>query len=136
MAQPLGMDYTPSTTNTWQSYGIASTDGYYWAGGYECGPVYTVTLNAGSNVSNTSSSALIHFYETSANSSSLAIVVYDMSNNIQGVVGQAGRDGDGKSYGMAGEIIVNLSNRQFKLKGCRNGGAYSTVYFKAKGVIN
>ncbi len=133
-----GIDYTPTINGlTWQNITLTNSPISSYMGGYQCGPLTTLTLSAGNGVSDASEAAAVSIYSYDNDEASQGYKVYDMSDTLQGVFGRASRGGDGQGFGAGGELVVKLTSRQFKLSLCRRSGAPAAVtYFTAKGVVN
>jgi prepilin-type N-terminal cleavage/methylation domain-containing protein len=146
-AAPSGMDYTPTTRGpaVFRSLSLSHSGGsgisagspsvgLSQLGNYDCGPVVTVTLSDAA-LSDSSKAALLNFYSGDNQTDSPAVRLFDMSNRLVGLVGQVGRDGDGKSFGMGGEVLVPLTSRRFRIQGCRRDHNLNIVY-AVKAVLN
>jgi prepilin-type N-terminal cleavage/methylation domain-containing protein len=104
-------------------------------GDFVCGPVATVTLNNPS-VTATTRAAWIGFANMEDVEQSSLARIFTLDNRLVGAVGQAGRGGDGRSYGAGGEILVPLDGRRFRIQFCRRGGGSSTFYYSVKAALH
>jgi prepilin-type N-terminal cleavage/methylation domain-containing protein len=129
-----GPDYSAVSSGSlsWQSVYLNNTGGPGM--GYTCGTLSTVTLTD-STITNATKAAILTVYSDDTYHESPAVKFYNMSDQIVGLIGRAGRDGDGRGFGMGGDITVPLTNKQFKMRACRlNWGV--TVNFAVKAAIN
>lgn len=142
------MDYSAYLAGgaTWTGITLSSSGGFgAIAGGppyslgtngqFPCGPLATVTLTEPS-VTDTTRAALISFVNSDANEKAPMIRVLTMTNRLVAQIGQSGRSGDGRSFGLGGEVVVPLTSRQFKMQSCRRDGDAATYYYAVKGVVD
>ena len=131
-----GMDFSPSLSPlVWQTVS-GNASGGAGLGGYPCGPQITRSVSGAPGVSAATKLAVINFYSVDGSEPSPAAKIYDMSGNFIGVVGQAGRGGDGKSYGAGGEMVVPLSGMNFRIQLCKKDGDPTTFYYAVKGFLD
>lgn len=142
-----GIDFTP-LLNTPSWYNVVTPNsggsGYLGSAPYfsigavhvsSCGAIQTVTITDPA-VTPTTKAALIAFYNSNSNENASFGRVYTTANAFMGAYGQAGRGGDGRSSGSASEMMVNLTNKQFRLQTCSRAGGSSVTSYAIKAVIN
>lgn len=140
-----GMDYSPLESLSWSSLNLSGTGSGTSSGspsislgslgGYPCTALSTVTLSNPS-VNDDTKAALIAFASFDSSEPSPAARVFTDGRQFVGLVGQAGRGGDGRSYGAGGEMLVPLSNKKFKIQFCKRDGDSSRFYYSVKAVLN
>lgn len=141
-----GMDYAPLETLTWTSLTLSGTGGSGTSsgspsvslgslGGYPCTSLSTITLSNPS-ITDETKAALIAFASFDSSEPSPAARVFTDGNQFVGLVGQAGRGGDGRSFGAGGEMLVPLTNKRFKIQFCKRDGDSSRFYYGVKAVLN
>ena len=109
----------------WNSFNTSGETGG-GEGEYKCSTISTITIPAG-DIAPGAQIALISFTNADANNASAALKVYNVANEIVGIVGQAGRGGDGRSFYAGGMLAVPInSSGQFNISGCRDGGTLTT----------
>lgn len=141
-----GLDYTPLTDSfTWSVMTLSTTGGSGVSsgspsislaalGGYDCGPLTTVGLSATGMTSSTKA-ALVSFASFDSSEPSPAARVFTTGNQFVGLVGQAGRGGDGRSFGAGGEMVIPLNGQQFRIQFCKNSSS-ATFYYAVKAILN
>lgn len=118
----------------WNSFNTSGTTGG-GEGAYKCSAIATITIPT-ADVPTGAQIAIISFTQADGTESSAALKVYNTSNQIVGIVGQAGRGGDGQSYYAGGVLYVPInSSRQFNVSGCRNGGTAATWNYSVVGTF-
>lgn len=131
-----GMNYSPSFAPlNWQFVSGSASGGGSLLGGHSCGLMLTLSVSAPGMTAATKA-AIINFYSVDSSDNSPAAIIYDNSGNIVGVVGQAGRGGDGKSYGAGGEMVVPLSGLNFKMRLCKRDGDSTSFRYAVKAFHN
>ena len=144
-----GLDYSPADAGNliWQSVMLATSGGsgtatgglpisLNSAGGYSCGPLNTVTISAAQTaVTNSTRGVILAVYTADAGHGGPAARFFTTANRFVAHVGQVGRTGDGRSFSAGGDIYVPLTNRQFRVQGCRSGSAFS-LNMSVKAVFN
>lgn len=105
-------------------------------GEYKCSGITTITIPA-PDVPAGAKIAFISFTQADANNASAALKVYNTANEIVGIVGQAGRGGDGRSFYAGGMLAVPInSSLQFNVSGCRDGGTLTTWNYMVVGTTH
>lgn len=132
---PMAVDYGPTLDGvTWYSVGQNASGGPGIPGS-RCGPFMTVTITDPA-ILPTTPAAVIAFYSLDGTENSPAARITTLAGDMTGFVGQAGRGGDGKSYGAGGEVTVPLTNRQFRMQMCKRSGDFTNFFYGIKAVIN
>ena len=123
-----GMNFAPLTDGvTWYNFTLSGSGGG-GAGEYKCSSISTRTITdpgvpAGATV------AMISFRNEHSDRRSAALKVYNGNGTLVGTLGQAGRDGDGRSFYSGGMMVVHLNaSKQFRVSSCRKDGV-STLWF-------
>lgn len=121
-----GLDFTPMLNGiNWNNFTTSGVAGG-GEGEYKCSGIATITIPTADLVAG-AQIALISFTNADANTASAALKVYNTANEIVGIVGQAGRGGDGRSFYAGGMLAVPInSSGQFNVSGCRDGGTLTT----------
>ena len=139
------MDYSPTTSGlSWSSIFLSGSGGsgsispvgtLSNIGGYNCGPLATITL-AATGLTNSTQAAIVSFYTADGGDNGPAARVFTTGSVFVGGIGQAGRGGDGESHGAAGELIIPLTNRQFRIQSCRGNSSSATWRYAVKAILN
>lgn len=129
------VDFTPMLNGiNWNSFTTSGVAGG-GEGAYKCSGIATITIPT-ADVPAGAQIVLISFTQADAVESSAALKVYNTANDIVGIVGQAGRGGDGQSYYAGGMLAVPInSSLQFNVSGCRNGGTAATWNYTVVGTF-
>lgn len=131
---PGAMNYTPALNGyTWYSNSASGAAGG-GEGQYKCSGIATVTITD-PDVPVTARLALISFRHGHLDERSSALKVYSMTNVIAGYLGQAGRDGDGRSFYSGGTLLVPITNKQFRMSHCVKDGIFTTWFYTVLGYV-
>lgn len=101
-----------------------------------CGPVSTVTLTTPGITSSTKAALISFSSHVDSAEESPAMRVFAMDETLAGMIGQAGRGGDGRSFGAGGEVVVPLTGGSFKIQFCRRENRPTRFWYAVKGFGN
>ena len=128
------MNYTPSLNGLNFQSNFASGGLVTYAGDFRCSTPNTVTITD-TDVPNTARLAQIQFYHQHGTEESSALRVFTTSGTLVGIVGQAGRGGDGRSFHSGGTLVVPIVNKQFRMSHCIRNGIGTTWNFTVIGYV-
>lgn len=128
------MNYAPSLNGLNFQTNFASGGLVTYSGDFRCSTPNTVTITD-PDVPNSARLAQIQFYHQHGTEESSALRVFTTSGTLVGIVGQAGRGGDGRSFHSGGTLVVPIVNKQFRMSHCIRNGIGTTWSFTVVGYV-